>query len=102
MNRQDDFRSDLAMLETAEDILHYFAIGYDDVLVQRKHVQLLRLFHKLLSQTAEPGFDDYRRALLLAYQQISLGREPLFNASHCLQCNSPCDSFYDSPDCNEG
>jgi hypothetical protein len=93
MNQPSDFLSDLDELESAEDFLSYFAIGYDAGLVQRKHIQLLRLYQQLLSRVDNPDFQQYKQSLQVAYQQISLGREPVFNhTNHCAECGEPCEA----------
>ncbi|SHO56806.1 nitrogenase-stabilizing/protective protein NifW [Vibrio quintilis] len=76
-------------LETAEDFLNFFEIEYDVRLVQIKHIQLLRMYQKLLP-SGEPGFDQHKRALCVAYNQLARGRELAFEASGCQTCSSDC------------
>ncbi|CAM3944544.1 Nitrogenase-stabilizing/protective protein NifW [Vibrio aerogenes CECT 7868] len=78
-------------LETAEDFLDFFEIAYDTRLVQIKHIQLLRMYQKLLpAGEAKPGYDQHRRALCMAYSQLTQGRELAFEASGCQSCSSDC------------
>ncbi len=82
----------LEQLESVEDFLQYFAIDYDDEIVQSKHIPLLRLCRQLLiAKKATDKFDDYRNALSTAYSQIALGRLPTVNQSACATCQSDCD-----------
>jgi hypothetical protein len=88
--------NDLDSLETAEDFLDYFEVEYDQVLVQNKRIQLLRLYQQLLEKNAgNRTFATYRQALCTAYKQLSLGRELAFAGTGCQGCSS-CDDELDS------
>lgn len=85
-----DFIEQLSSLESAEDFLDYFAIDYDDELVQRKHIPLLRMFQKLLSCKTIANYETYQKTLSLAYKQILLGNEPMLNGGGCAGCTAEC------------
>ncbi|WP_413282665.1 nitrogenase-stabilizing/protective protein NifW [Vibrio sp. MA40-2] len=78
-------------LESAEDFLDYFDIPYEPELVQRKRIQLLRLFQHVLNTYPTPWQNkDYTKALNIAYCQIQSGNELAFSTSGCESC-SDCD-----------
>ncbi len=86
-----DFVQEIDGLETAEDFLNFFDVDYDKGLVQRKRVQLLRLFQQILSrQDGSRSYSSYKQALCIAYKQLELGRELAFASSGCEGCTS-CD-----------
>ncbi|MBF9002402.1 MULTISPECIES: nitrogenase-stabilizing/protective protein NifW [Vibrio] len=86
----EEFLEDLEELSTAEAFLDYFDIDYEPELVERKHIQLLRLFQKLLS--SQPArlseYRYYHQTLSIAYRQLALGREPAFDSHGCQSCHS--------------
>ncbi len=85
-----DFMEQLSGLETAEDFLDFFAVEYEEELVQRKHIPLLRLFQKLLSCKPNADYATYQKSLNTAYKQIRLGNEPMLSGGGCSGCAADC------------
>lgn len=86
-----DWQADLEELETAEDFLNYFQIEYDEELIKSKHIQLLRMLNKILENLPQPiRFLHYKRAVRVAYRQLSNGNELAFTPSACEGCTD-CD-----------
>jgi nitrogenase-stabilizing/protective protein len=78
-------------LQGAEAFCDFFEVDYDQQLLQSKRIPLLRLYHHILeSMQAEHSFEDYQKALRVAYRQIEQGNELAFNPTHCDGC-SDCD-----------
>jgi len=74
-----DFTDDLDDLETAEDFLRFFQVGYDQRVVNVNRLHILQRFHDYLSaDTGMEGLDDegtaarYRVHLERAYQDFVL------------------------------
>jgi len=88
--QNSDFLEQLSALETAEDFLDYFSVDYDEEIVQRKHIPLLRLFQKLLACKTIANYETYQKSLNLAYKQILLGNEPMLNGGGCAGCTAEC------------
>lgn len=88
---EGDLVQEIDGLETAEDFLNFFGVDFDAGLVQRKHIQLLRLFQQILSrQDGNHSYTSYKQALCIAYKQLELGRELAFASGGCEGCTS-CD-----------
>lgn len=66
----DDFRTDLAELESAEDFLDYFSVPFDPAVVRISRLHILQRFHDYLAQVGEPTREDYRRWLTRAYEDF--------------------------------
>jgi nitrogenase-stabilizing/protective protein len=68
----DDFRTDLAELESAEDFLDYFSVPFDPAVVRISRLHILQRFHDYLARHcgAEPTREDYRRWLTRAYEDF--------------------------------
>lgn len=49
----DEFETDLAELESAEDFLGYFAIAYDPAVVHVNRLHILQRFHDYLAEIEE-------------------------------------------------
>ncbi|MEI8633963.1 nitrogenase-stabilizing/protective protein NifW [Vibrio sp. PP-XX7] len=78
-------------LETVEDFLRYFQIPFDQALVQRKRIALLRFYQHVLQQYTGPmSRTQYRHALKVAYRQVAGGREIAFDVHGCKNCTQ-CD-----------
>jgi len=88
--QEHDFMEQLSTLESAEDFLEFFEVDYDQDIVQRKHIPLLRLFQKLLSCKTVADYGSYQKSLNLAYKQILLGNEPMLNGGGCAGCKADC------------
>ena len=91
VTQENDFLDELEELSSAQEFLAYFHIEYDAGFVEKKHIQLLRLYQKLLS--AQPNrlgdFAFYQSTLRMAYKQLLLGRELALNThGGCDTCQS--------------
>lgn len=84
-------KQQVKQLNTAEEFFSYFGVEYDFHLLQTKRIPLLRMLNHILdSMQAEPSFEEYQKALKVAYRQIENGNELAFNPSACDGC-SDCD-----------
>lgn len=87
----DTQKQEVSELDGAEEFFRYFGIDFDSTLLQSKRIPLLRMFHHILnSMQEEPSYEEYQKALKVAYRQIEHGNELAFNASACDGC-SDCD-----------
>lgn len=72
----DEFEADLDELETAEDFMRYFGIGFDPARVQVNRLHILQRFHDYLSESDElpeaagGRFRYYADCLERAYQDF--------------------------------
>ncbi len=88
---EGDLVQEIDGLETAQDFLEFFDVSYDSGFVERKHIQLLRLFQQILSrQDGSHSYSSYKQALCIAYKQLELGRELALASRGCEGCTS-CD-----------
>lgn len=86
-----ELSTQLSELVSAEGFCDFLNVEYDPVVLQRKRIPLLRMFHHILeSFQDEPTFEEYQKALRIAYRQIVNGNELSFTASQCDGC-SDCD-----------
>jgi len=66
-----DLESDMADLESAEDFLGYFAISYDDGIVQVNRLHILQRFHDYLGKHGRATTRaEYRSSLARAYDDF--------------------------------
>ncbi|WP_127477659.1 nitrogenase-stabilizing/protective protein NifW [Sulfurivermis fontis] len=68
---------DLQDLESTEDFLDYFGIGYERAVVQVYRLHILQRFHDYMQRVSLPEDEDaqraaYREALAAAYQDFVL------------------------------
>lgn len=67
----DRFEADLDELESAEDFLDYFGIGFDPAVVQVNRLHILQRFHDYLDEVDEPP--DSAPARYRLYADLLLG-----------------------------
>ena len=68
-----DFAGEMADLETAEDFLEYFNIGFVPAVVHVNRLHILQRFHDYLGKNGESSpltYDHYRSCLVRAYDDF--------------------------------
>ena len=87
MNLADE----LADLESIEEFFILLNVDYDEDLIKKNRIQLLKLFHKALEEHQAPvEFLQYQAALSKAYCLFKHGVSVPLAESNCSTCNTDC------------
>ena len=68
-----ELEADLADLESAEDFFNYFDVAFDPAVLQVCRLHILQRFHDYMKHrvdTAQPGYEQYRACLVMAYEDF--------------------------------
>lgn len=71
---QEDFKSEMEELCSAEDFLDWFGIAYQQKIVEVNRLHILQRFHNYLAQKTDQedqAFDDYKDCLERAYNDFT-------------------------------
>lgn len=87
MNLADE----LAELDSIESFFVLFNVDYDENVVKKSRIQLLKLFNKVLEEYQAPiEYLQYQAALSKAYCLLKHGVSVPLAESNCSTCNSDC------------
>lgn len=83
----------LEELDSIESFFTLFKVDYDESFIANSRIQLLKLFHKKLSEYQAPvEYFQYQEALTKAYCLLQRGVSIPLAASACHSCKSDCNT----------